>query len=308
MKQKFARVITLILVAALFLSFSLSMQADAIGLPNPIIESTAEEAAQASGTTGVYLIYDDIKDVKYSYIKGKEGPVVFQAQFAWRGTDCTFRVFKGTQLEDLSGMNYTWAEDQKVMVSVYQGRMAYNEGEVGVLMWYDVHNEQVYSISMTGDVTPEKMFLLAVSNAGGADDLIGLPNPVFEATAEEAAQASGTPGAKLPEDAEDPSYYYIKGQDGLVIFQINFVWEGSLCTIRVFKGTQLEDLSGLHYVSWDQDEEVMIGDHPGRIKFQEDVEGTAMWYDANTGLVYNVMMGGNASMENLMKLALVNAE
>jgi hypothetical protein len=33
-----------------------------------------------------------------------------------------------------------------------------------------------------------------------------------------------------------------------------------------------------------------------------------MWYDAQNGLVYNISMGGNATLENLMKLSLVNIE
>jgi len=140
------------------------------------------------------------------------------------------------------------------------------------------------------------------------DTPIGLPNPVIESTAQEAAEASGTPGANLfYDDSTDIRYSYIKGQEGPVVFQVQFTWEGADCAIRVFKGTQLEDLSGMYY-PWEQDKEVMIGDHPGRVMYNEDVQGVAMWYDAGNGLVYNVSMGGNATMEKLMKLALVNAK
>jgi len=210
-------------------------------------------------------------------------------------------------VKDLSGMNYTWSRDQKVMVGAYPGRAAYNEGEAGVLIWYDARNELVYNISMTGDVTLFKMMKLARINAEAERDLIGLPNPVFESTAEEAAEASGTNGARLPEGAADASYFYIKGQEEPVVFQVQFAWEGAKCAIRVFKGTQVEDLSGMYY-PWEQDQEVLVGAHPGRVMYNEDMQGVAMWYDAQNGLVYNISMGGNATLENLMKLSLVSIE
>lgn len=85
MKRMLACVTILALVAALFLPAALAQQAAPIGLPNPVIESTAQEAAEASGTPGAYLFYDDSTDIRYSYIKGQEGPVVFQVQFTWEG-------------------------------------------------------------------------------------------------------------------------------------------------------------------------------------------------------------------------------
>ena len=100
------------------------------------------------------------------------------------------------------------------MVGVYQGRAMYNEGETGVLMWYDVRNNLVYNISMIGDVTLFKLMKLAEINAEAEQDLIGLPNPIFEATAEEAAQAR-TPWVPMySEGAEDVRYFYIKGRKG----------------------------------------------------------------------------------------------
>jgi hypothetical protein len=307
MKRMLAFVTILALVATLSLPTALAQQATAIGLPNPIFESTAEEAAEASGAFGANLFFDDSTDIRYSYIKGQEGPVVFQVMFTWEEAECTIRVFRSTQMKDLSGMHYPWSQDHKVLVSVYPGRVMYNEGEAGVLMWYDVRNKLVYNISMTGDVTLYKLMKLAWINAEAEQDLIGLPNPIVESTAEEAAKVSGTPGANVPEGAEDVRYFYIKGQEEPVIFQVKFIWEGAECTIRVFKGTQVEDLSGMYY-PWEQDQEVMIGVHPGHVMYNKDVQGVAMWYDARNELVYNVSMGGNATLENLMKLALVNAE
>ena len=73
------------------------------------------------------------------------------------------------------------------------------------------------------------------------------------------------------------------------------------------QGTKIEDLSGMYY-SWEQDKEVMIGVYPGRVMYIEDVIGVAMWYDTHNKLIYNVSMVCNATLDNLMKLALVNAE
>ncbi|MDI9519888.1 MAG: hypothetical protein QM308_01840 [Bacillota bacterium] len=309
MKKMIARAAGLILLTLLFLTAALAEQAGAAGLPSPVFESTAEEAMKVSGTHGANLFYDDSADIRYSYIKGGEGPVIFQVKFVWEGSDCTIRVFKGAQMEDLSGMHYPWDKDIRVMAGVWQARAMLSEDEAGVVMWYDARNGLVYNIAMTGEVTLFKLMKLAMVNAEGEGEqgLTGLPNPVHEATEEEAMKASGTLGAKLPDGAEDPVYSYIDGHEGPVVFQVKFVWEGAECTVRVFKGAQLADLSGMYY-PWEQEEEVMIGAHPGRVACNEDVLGVVMWHDAEKGLVYNASMSGNATKDRLMSLALANAE
>lgn len=304
MKRMLTCLMILALIATLFLPIALAGQGSNLDLPNPVIESTAEEAVEISGTPGAKLP-EGATDISYSYIKGQEGSVVFQVNFTLDGCKCTIRVFKGTQAEDLSGMNYTWAKDEETALGLHQGRLMYNEGEVGVAIWYDEHNELVYNVSMAGDVTPEKLIGLALINA--EQPLIGLPNPVFESTAEEAAEISGTPGAKLPEGATDISYSYIKGQEGPIVFQVKFTLEGADCIIRVFKGTQAEDLSGMHY-SWSKDEEAMIGTFPGRLMYNEGEKGVVIWHDVANELVYNAVMTGSVTAEKLMDLALVNAE
>jgi hypothetical protein len=306
MKRILACVTILALVATLSLPIALAQRATAIGLPNPIFEATEEEAAEASGTSGAVLP-EGATDISYSYIKGQEGPVVFQVKFTWKGTECTIRVFKGAQVEDLSGMHYSWTTDKKVIIGVCPGRVMYNEGEAGVAMWYDLCNELVYNISMTGDVTLEKLMRVAQHNAQAEWSLVGMPSSFFQATAEEAAKASGTSGAKLPWGATEVVYSFIKGQEEPIVFQVEFTWEEAVCTIRVFKGTQVEDLSGMFY-SWAQDNEIMVGIHPGRIAYNEGEVGVVMWYDERNEQVYNVSMINNATLEKLMKLALVNAE
>ena len=99
-------------------------------------------------------------------------------------------MFKGTQAEDLSGMHYPWLKDEEVMIGDCKGRIMYNEDEVGVAIWYDEENELAYNIDdrtcNTGKI--EGACLFNVEQA-----LIGLPNPIFDATAEEAVKVSGTP-------------------------------------------------------------------------------------------------------------------
>lgn len=304
MKKMLAYLTILVIMTTLSLPIVLAQQTTAIGLPNPVFEATAEEAAKASDTFGANLP-EGATDISYSYIKGQEGPAVFQVNFTWEEAKCNIRVFKGTQIEDLSGMHYSWLKDEEVMIGDYKGRLMYNEGEIGVAIWYDEENELVYNISMTGHVTPEKLKELALINVEQA--LIDLPNPIFDATAEEAAKVSGTPGAKLPEEAKDISYSYIKGQEGPVVFQVKFTLEDAECTIRIFKGEQAEDLSGMHY-SWSNEEEVMIGLFPGRLLYNKGELGVAIWHDEHNELVYNASMVGNVTHEKLMKLALVNAE
>ena len=56
MKRMLACVTILALVAALFLPAALAQQDTPIGLPNPVTESTAQEAAEASGTPGLPVL------------------------------------------------------------------------------------------------------------------------------------------------------------------------------------------------------------------------------------------------------------
>ncbi len=163
MKQMFVYLTILVLMTTLPLPIALAQQGTAIGLPSPIFEATAEEAAKASGTFGAKLP-EGAMDISYSYIKGKDRPVIFQVIFTWEEAKCSIRVFKGTQIEDLSGMFYPWAYDEEITIGVYPSHVMYNEGEVGVVIWYDEHNELVYNASIEGDVTLEKLMDLAIVN------------------------------------------------------------------------------------------------------------------------------------------------
>ena len=150
------------------------------------------------------------------------------------------------------------------------------------------------------------MIILALPGAYAARASVGLPNPVHEATAEEAAEISGTFGITLPEGAADPQYSYIDMKEGTAIFQVKFIWEGQACTYRTRIAKEMEDISGV-YGNWDYSKKLLIGNSLGQIMYEQDGLGAAIWLDALQDQVFSVVMEGEASVIKLLTLAYANA-
>lgn len=306
MKRMLACLITVALVVTLSLPLALAEQAPAIGLPNPVVEATAEEAAKESGTFGATLP-EGATDARYSYIKGKDGPVIFQVQFTWEGSECAIRVFKGTQMEDLSGMFFPWETDKKMMIGAYPGRVMYTEGEAGVVMWYDARNEQVFNASMAIGATLDKLMKLAYANAEWEQELMSEPDIIpfgtlvapYEASDEQAlGEALGITFA-APQGATEVKYFKL-GEDspaGLVSYQL----DGKNYLLFAAKDTEPYDPSG-QMVPWEHFAAAELAEYQAEMMYNESGMGLITWFNKDEGINRSLVLE-SATPETLLAAA-----
>ncbi len=115
------------------------------GLPNPLVEKTEEEIKEEFGFTFGKLKNE--KDVKFYVIDGKMVEKIFKLD----NTEITLRVTPAIEFEDISGMYYTWTEeDGKVKNRDAKIMGAKDEnGSAQVCLWYDAAPGLMYSASAT---------------------------------------------------------------------------------------------------------------------------------------------------------------
>ncbi len=127
-----------------------------VGLVNPWTESDEQGTAEATGFD--MTAPEGAGDVAYSYMA--EGALA-QMTYALDGGSWTYRIQAADELQDISGMSYTWSEEAETTVS---GRnavfYAYTSGDesVRVMNWYDAVTGVTYSLSCTGqELSAEEM-------------------------------------------------------------------------------------------------------------------------------------------------------
>jgi len=140
-------------------------------------------------------------------------------------------------------------------------------------------------------------------------EMTGLPNPIHEATLQEAEEAAGEwfHLPPLPEGVEDADYSYIDAPvddpDGMVIAQAMFDYQGTRCVLRGAYTDELQDFSGMYH-DWTFDREMRIGGvFHGRAMAIDGGPGVAQWYDTLQGSTYSVSVDEGATLEKMMVLA-----
>ncbi|NLO16179.1 MAG: hypothetical protein GX123_09105 [Clostridiales bacterium] len=145
-------------------------------------------------------------------------------------------------------------------------------------------------------------------------EMTGLPNPIHEATRQEAEEAAGEwfylP--PLPEGVDDADYSYIDAPagdpDGMVIAQAMFYYHGTRCVLRGAFTDEIQDFSGMYH-DWAFDREMRIGGvFHGRVMYVDGGPGVAQWYDTLQSSTYSVSMDEGATLEKMMVLANSMAE
>ena len=76
-----------------------------IGLPNPVQESTAEDIAKELNVK--FAVPDGAKNIRYSIIAGN----LAQMDFIWNEAECTARIKRDAESEDISGFYYNWSNE-----------------------------------------------------------------------------------------------------------------------------------------------------------------------------------------------------
>ena len=138
-----------------------------VGLPNPVQESTAEEITKRLNVK--FAVPDNAKNIRYSIIAGN----VAQMDFIWNEAECTARIKRNAESEDISGFYYNWPNETLCTVGENAGIAKWqitDVGEaVGICLWQNKASNLTYSVSMKKNADSEKLIALAngVYIAGG---------------------------------------------------------------------------------------------------------------------------------------------
>lgn len=130
-----------------------------IGLPNPVQESTAEDIAKELNVK--FAFPDGAKNIRYSIIAGN----LAQMDFIWNEAECTARIKRDAELEDISGFYYNWSNETPCTVGANAGIVKWQITEVGevvgICLWQNKASNLTYSVSMKKNADSEKLLALA---------------------------------------------------------------------------------------------------------------------------------------------------
>lgn len=136
---------------------------------------------------------------------------------------------------------------------------------------------------------------------GARKQMVGLPNPIHESSAEEIAEQLNVRFA-VPNGSKDVRYSIIAGN----LAQMDFIWNEAECTARIERNAESEDISGFYY-KWSNEIPCKVGENDATAKWQitevGEVVGICIWQNKTSNLTYSVSMKKNADSEKLIALA-----
>lgn len=138
-----------------------------VGLPNPVQESTAEDIVKELNVK--FAVPDGAKNIRYSIISGK----LAQMDFIWNEAECTARIKRDAESQDISGFYYNWSNETPCTVGENAGIAKWQITEVGevvgICLWQNKASNLTYSVSMKKNADSEKLIALAndIYDAGG---------------------------------------------------------------------------------------------------------------------------------------------
>lgn len=139
-----------------------------IGLPNPVQKSTAEDIAKELNVK--FAVPDGAKNIRYSIVSGN----LAQMDFILNEAECTARIKRDAESEDISGFYYNWPNEAPCTVGENAGIAKWQITEVGevvgICLWQNKASNLTYSVSMKKNADSEKLIALAnaVYITGGA--------------------------------------------------------------------------------------------------------------------------------------------
>ena len=130
-----------------------------VGLPNPIHESSAEEIEEQLNIK--FAVPNSAKDVRYSIIAEN----LAQMDFIWNEAECTARIKRDAESEDISGFYYNWSNETPCTVGENAGIAKWQITEVGevvgICLWQNKASNLTYNVSMKKKADSEKLIALA---------------------------------------------------------------------------------------------------------------------------------------------------
>lgn len=150
-------------------------------------------------------------------------------------------------------------------------------------------------------------FLLVITTAACGSlqpDSIGIANPITEVTEQELLEQTGIIFS-IPADANNVKYFTIATDP--ITAQMVFNWTDSEIICRVKSSdfpsdNGIEDISGFYY-DWELIQEGTVNNLDCVYKLNPGKEGCVCWYDFVVGLLYNVSISSNSSIEKLQEIA-----
>ena len=134
-----------------------STAAEETEIANPWVESDVQGVQEATGFK--LMAPDGASSIAYSY---NENEGMAQMTYDLDGSFWTYRVMSGSELSDISGMNYEWTLEESGYVGDFSATyLAYSDATedteyidnvfgVQVVNWYDDMTGVIYSLSVAG--------------------------------------------------------------------------------------------------------------------------------------------------------------
>jgi len=170
-KQRYSMIAFILLLSLVFsLAVSASAEEAVAGLANPLHEATADSLKETFGVTMTAPTF--VNSVSWFSIDGNPGTA--EMRFAIGSQNYTYRASKTGTFQDISGMNYTWKLTGSAVLpadSSLNGlnpTVNINEGEQGVLLWYDSASQMMYSLSMDSAASAQQLTTVAGRIYGSA--------------------------------------------------------------------------------------------------------------------------------------------
>lgn len=128
---------------------AVSAAAHFAGMPNPWTDTTAEEAEKAAGFA--YGIPKGATNIIYRILISQN---LVEMDFMLNGDKWTARTQPAKELEDISGMYFSWkydsAADTEILPLIGKERRAESDGKhILSGLWLDKENSRTYSLSVS---------------------------------------------------------------------------------------------------------------------------------------------------------------
>lgn len=131
------------------------------GMPNPMHEATAESILNDIGFS--FAAPAGAENISFFTIDMSDGSAIAEMRFTQGGVNWNYRMRAALEYSDISGMFYDWKNGAKASVGYNEAQLSWNDGEAGVIGWYDIAPGLLYSLSAENGAGEE--MLVSMANA-----------------------------------------------------------------------------------------------------------------------------------------------
>ena len=114
-----------------------------IGLANPYHETDQDGILQSLGFD--FQVPAGAEDEAFYTID--TDPQIAQMTFVFDGDEYIYRMSATSEFKDISGMYYTWENNETAQIDYNEAQVSWNDWKEGVILWYDEAPGIMYSLS-----------------------------------------------------------------------------------------------------------------------------------------------------------------